>query len=277
MKLQYYIKHTLLIIGLFFLLFYLIGQIKITAEFENLEPFQHRLPIYYKGYHLGHTSKIYPSEDFKTTYVDFKLRMRNLRLPENCTAVVRRKDRRDYVELIYPKEPHIKELKHNSIIKGSKGLSFEKYLEEQSDNGGFDEIRYNLNNSVLSLGTAFEAIAEMAQVLTEILQESKPSLVEAAKNLNQTTKNLANASGEIDKTLQEGYLKNTFINLETSSKDISLTTSNLNKETSKRLNCVLDNTNVVIKNINEIVVGIGCTLKKRFGGIRLLFGKTDCK
>ena len=36
----------------------------------------------------------------------------------------------------------------------------------------------------------------------------------------------------------------------------------------------VNDTGYIIKNLNEITCGIKNTLKKRFGGIRLLFGRT---
>ena len=37
---------------------------------------------------------------------------------------------------------------------------------------------------------------------------------------------------------------------------------------------LLKNLNIVVCNMNEIIIGVGNTLKKRFGGLRLFFGKT---
>jgi len=36
----------------------------------------------------------------------------------------------------------------------------------------------------------------------------------------------------------------------------------------------IENTGCIIKNLNEITCGISSTLKKRGGGLRLIFGKT---
>ena len=51
-------------------------------------------------------------------------------------------------------------------------------------------------------------------------------------------------------------------------------TETLNRQSAVLANCLLQNLNIVVKNINQIVVGVGETLKKRFGGLRLFFGKT---
>ena len=70
-------------------------------------------------------------------------------------------------------------------------------------------------------------------------------------------------------------------NFEQTSGNLVLTTENangftsgLNKQSSVLVNCLLKNLNIVVNNINKIVVGIGNTLSKKFGGLRLVFGKT---
>lgn len=91
MKKEYFI-YALIITGSIFFLFYILGQIRVTVDFQELEPFRHSLPVYYKGFKLGHTVKVYPSPDFHTTRVDLKLRLKELELPANTTAMIRRKE-----------------------------------------------------------------------------------------------------------------------------------------------------------------------------------------
>ncbi len=56
MKKEYFI-YALIITGSIFFLFYILGQIRVTVDFQELEPFRHSLPVYYKGFKLGHTVK----------------------------------------------------------------------------------------------------------------------------------------------------------------------------------------------------------------------------
>ena len=257
------------------------GEIRVVAQFKDLEPFQHALPVYYKGFKLGHTSRVYPTDDFKETNVHLRLRLKGVKLPDNISAMVRRSNDKDYIELVYPKEPSGKMLKRNSIIEGMKGQNFENYLREQAQNGGLEEIKSNLNKTLTSASGSFDALADMFNMLTLILEDVRPSIKTSAKNLELTTQNLADTSNSLKITVQKGYIDNALGNIEMTSKNLVLTTDNfsgfsgsLKQESSIMLNCLLKNLNVVVNNINEIVVGLGNTLKKRFGGLRLIFGKS---
>ena len=279
MLIKYY---TYILVGFFFLffIFYTIGTIKITIDFEDLEPFKYHLPVYYKGFRLGHTTKVRPDKDYKSTLVDTRIVLKNLTLPANTTAILKRKDKKDYIELVYPNAPYIEKLKHNDTIKGSIGLNFEHYLQSQANNGGLDEIKNNVNKTIISAGETFNALTEMLNVATEILEDVRPVIKDSALELNTTTKNLANLSSELKKSVDKGYLESFLYNLDRSSNNLVATTNNFsslsdnfNKESTRLTNCLLQKLNILVSNINQIVIGVGETLKKRFGGIRLMFGK----
>ncbi len=261
--------------------FYLFSQITVTADFEELEPFKHKLPVYYKGFRLGHTGRIYPSKDYHSTYVDLKIRLKDLELPLNTEAMVRRKDKKEYIELIYPDAPYVQSLKNGSLIAGKKGIHFEHYIEEQVKNGGLDEIKGNVNITIASAGDTFKALTEMINVLTGILEDVRPTINETVENVNFASKNIADASLNVRSSLQQGYIDNSLQNLEKVTNNLAETTYNfsgvagrLNNTSINLINCILRNVNVVVGNVNEIIVGVGNTLKKRFGAMRLFFGKT---
>lgn len=276
-----YLVYIIVIAGLLYFLFYLLGQIRVTVDFDDLEPFRHSLPVFYKGFKLGHTARVYPSPDYHSTRVDLKLRLRELELPENTTAMIRRKDKHDYIELVYPDAPYLAKLRNNSLIKGTKGLNFESFIQDQAKNGGLDEIKDNVNGTIQSAGKTFDALTEMIGVLTRILEDIRPTINDTVLNVNTASRHLADASYNVNSTLQEGYINSTLENLERTSKNLVLTTQNItgvtnkvDKESIGLVNCVIRNINVVVNNINEIIIGLGNTLKKRFGGLRLFFGKT---
>lgn len=280
MEKKHYFLCTVVTIGLIFYLIYLLGQIKITVDFKELEPFKHSLPVYYKGFRLGHTTKVYPGPNYQSTRVDLKIRLKGLELPENTSAMIRRKDKKDYIELEYPAQPYIAPLRSNIVIIGTKGLNFESYLQDQAKNGGLDEIKGNVNTTIQSAGQTFDALTGMIEVVTDILNDVRPSIKESAENLNVASKNLADSSYNIRTTLQQGYVDKSLYNLERTTENLVKTTKNLtgvtdnvNNNSINLVNCVISNINTVVGNINQIVIGVGETLKKRFGGIRLFFGK----
>lgn len=279
MKKRYFILAIFIIITLFYL-FYIIGTTKIRILFEDLEPLKHNLPVYYNGFKLGRTTNIYPSKDYKSTMIDIRITLKNLELPANTSAILRRKEKKDYIELEYPNAPYITKLKHNDIIKGHLGINFEHFLQDQAENGGLDEIKGNINNTIVSAGETFDALTDMLQLLTYMLKDAQPLVQDSINNLNITTKNLADSSFEIKRTLEKGYLDNSLSNIEKTSNNLVLTTNNtsvftstLDKQSSVLINCLLRNLNSMVNNLNAIILGIGETLKKRFGGIRLFLGK----
>ena len=125
-----YLIYILVSVALIFYIIYIIGQIRITVDFKELEPFKGSLPVFYKGFKLGHTSKVYPGPDYQSTRVDLKIRLKNLELPENTYAMIRRKDKKDYIELVYPNSPYLASLRNNSLIEGKKGI---RYIVEETN------------------------------------------------------------------------------------------------------------------------------------------------
>lgn len=277
---KYFIIGILVIIFLFYL-FYILGSTKIIIHFEDLEPLKQHLPVYYNGFKLGHTTKIYPDKDYKSTMVDIRIILKHLKLPANTSAVLRRKDKKDYIELEYPDAPYIQNLRHNDIIEGHLGVNFEHFLQDQAENGGLDQIKENLNTTIISLGQTFDAITDMVNEANAILKDARPLIQDSINNVNITSKNLADSSFEIKTSLEKGYIDKSLYNLEQTSGNLVLTSKNansftmgLNKESSVLINCLIKNLNTVVSNINQIVIGIGETLQKRFGGLRILFGKS---
>lgn len=272
-----------------------LDTLHITASFEELEPFNKQLNVYYKGFKLGHSTKVYPSKDFLHTNVRMVLKnAHTLQLPDNTTAKIRTKNKKDYIELVYPTAPSITYLKNNSIIEGQKGINFSNFLQDKADSGGLDEITNNLSDTVASAGQTLDSLTELFKTANEILIDLKPALHESGvniakttQNLTETTENLANVSRELNiSATKPKRLDNTFANIELITSNLAQTTLNTatltqrtDKETVELINCVIrninvvvGNVNVVVKNVNDIVKGFQTTLSKRFAGMRVLVG-----
>lgn len=259
----------------------------ITAVFDDLEPFPKNLNIYYKGFKLGRTVRVHPSKDFTDTHVEMILNAKNLSLPDNTTAKMKSKNKKDYIELEYPNAPSITYLKNHSIIQGKKGLNIGDYIDKQAEAGGLDEIKDNLNDTVASAGDTLDALTELFGTANNILKDIRPSLKITAENLAETSRNLKETSEEINQSLKPKRLSNsvanierTTKNLETASIDIRKTTAHVNSDTVNIIDCIIanlntiiDNINIVINNTNDIVKGFQQTLNKRFSGMRIIFGK----
>ena len=95
-------KNLILILGVilgiagFAFIVHNLFNIHITAVFEDLEPFPKNLNVYYKGFKLGRTVRVHPSKDFTNTHVEIILNAKNLSLPDNITAKMKSKNKKDY-------------------------------------------------------------------------------------------------------------------------------------------------------------------------------------
>lgn len=257
-----------------------LGHVRIIAQFQELEPFNKKLPVYYKGYKLGHTGNIYPSKDFTNTNVDIILKIKDLDIPDNATVKIKSKNKKDYIELIYPNTPSVTYLKNRSIIKGEKSLDISSYISKQAESGGLDEIKDNLNSTVQSAGITLNALTELINTANLILIDIRPSIKETSINLATSTKNLSDVTNQLDKSMQPKRLSNTLSNIEKTTKNLEIASLNIagitdqaNTKTITLLDCILTNTNALIKNIDNIVNGIKNTLSKRFGGMQIMLGK----
>ena len=259
---------------------YRLNNLKVTAVFDELEPFPHNINVYYKGFRLGRSTRIYPSKDFTQTYVDMNLHMDNFSLPDNITAKVKTKNKRDYIELIYPDMPSVRYLKNHDKIKGAKGVNFASFIQDQADSGGLDDLSENLSETVEDAGETMKALTDLFHTANDILVDLRPSLKESGENLALASRNLASISIELNNSTGQKRLDNTFSNIELITKNLELTTANTalltkraDSETVALLNCLISNANKVVLNINDIIKGFKVTLSKRFAGMRLIFGK----
>ena len=259
---------------------YRLNNLKVTAVFDELEPFPHNINVYYKGFRLGRSTRIYPSKDFTQTYVDMNLHMDNFSLPDNITAKVKTKNKRDYIELIYPDMPSVRYLKNHDKIKGTKGVNFASFIQDQADSGGLDDLSENLSETVEDAGETMKALTDLFHTANDILVDLRPSLKESGENLALASRNLASISIELNNSTGQKRLDNTFSNIELITKNLELTTANTalltkraDSETVALLNCLISNANKMVLNINDIIKGFKVTLSKRFAGMRLIFGK----
>lgn len=269
-------------------------NIHITAVFEELEPFPRNLNVYYKGFKLGRSVRVRPSKDFTNTRVDMILNAKGISLPDNITAKVKRKDKKDYIELEYPDAPSITDIKNHSVIQGKKSFDISGYIDEQAEGGGLDEIKDNLNDTVASAGDTLDALTELIGTANDILKDLRPSLKITGENLAVMSQNLSDVTGELSRSAKPKRLDNTFANIEQTTKNIECATKNLenaslnvsnitkhaDSQTISLVDCVIQNTNavienvnVVVSNVNDIVKGFKATLSKRFAGMKIMFGK----
>ncbi len=267
----------------------------IRAEFKKMDPMPSRMGVYYKGYKLGTTNKVKISKDFKTTYLYITLNQRGLQLPKNITVKIKNYKEDDentkYVDIIYPRSPMLKYIKTGDVIKGESGFTFsgisdinQAHLDDLSEKGG----------SLLSSATkTTDALTELFDLVTEILTENRQNIFESTSslkdsmaNLKTTTGNLKDLSNKVNNEITSQTIRNSAANIEkttlnfaNSSNDFISISGNFNKTSADfsvlvpKLSVLIDAVQLVVCNVNEIIVGVKNTLKQRFGGARIIFGK----
>ena len=241
----------------------------ITAKFEHLRPIHGALDVYYKGIIIGKAKELRHSDNYNHTLMEIILFPRNLHLPSNSTILLKKEKRnnkeKDFLELEYPKEPTNTLLSNNSVIEGIVTIDTQTYLQNQKPSE-LEEIKENLRQSVENLNEMLSLLNQVFGLIYEVLDENK-------SNVYRTTKTIENMTIKIDKALNQNSLNNTILNIENTTKNFSNTANEINK-TVPNLNNTLNNLEQTSCNLNKITCGIRKTLSNRFGGLKMLFGKT---
>ena len=265
----------------------------IKAEFIKSDPMPEKMGVYYKGYKIGSTSKLRISKDFRTTYLYITLNQRGLHLPKNISAEV--KDYNDnikFVDIIYPSAPMIKYVKTGDTIKGTYHLSQDgisatnqAHLDNLSAKG--ERLLSAATETAENLTDLFNLIFDMLDENRTNLHSSTTALNNSMQNLEATTQNLKELSNKINNELTQEIIKNSAQNIELTTKNIASSSKSLPSISDKfyktgtdfsllpsKLNTLVDTAQILMCNLNDITSGIKATLKQRFSGMRIFFGKT---
>ena len=292
----------LVIITVISLLNHLAHQIKITAVFDDIELNTDHLPVFYKGFHIGNSIKIYLTDNSKTTSIDMTLNMKDLTLPDNISAKIKTRKKKEFIELEYPQNPSEFNLQNNDIILGHNCFDIGTYMDKQAESGGLDEIKTNLNNTVVSAGQTLNALTELFKTADEILQDMRPNLKESSSNLAKSSENIKKMTAKLNNSMDSPKIINSASNLEQATKNIEIATKNLDLTTdnltsltnqaktqtmlmldstvgnvnkaSANLNCAMEKLKCILNEVEHIVSGIKTKLSQNFSGIRVMFGKT---
>lgn len=270
----------LIILLVLYLFYYKLAFLDVIVKFDNLEPFEKQMNVYFKGFKIGKTVKIYPDKEFQNTYLKLRIVRAKIRLPENVTAKISKKKSGGYVSIIYPDEPSLKKLKNNDEIKGVLTKDINSLLEEKFSENDIDEILGDATNIMESANTAIQNLSDIFVEVRDIIQDSKSDIAAARKNLTKTTENLYEMSESLNKTISGQQMQNSVDNIEQTTENIKLITENLDNITNEIenttlpiVNSVLCETKFTVKNVKEITGGVKNTLKKRMGLSRVLFGR----
>ena len=280
----------LLIIALGFVVFNYFNHTYIKAEFNDMDPMPDKMGVYYKGYKLGTTSKVKISKDFKTTYLFITLNHRGLELPKNITVSIKQydKDEEDskYVDINYPNAPMLSYIKTGDTIKGEKpsGINLDGISETNQQH--LDNLSAKGESFLSSAKETSDSLTSLFDMIYSILDENKSNIYDSTTAFKNSMQNLENLTTKIDKEITKDIIKNSAQNIETTTFNLANSTNefvtmsgNFNKSSSEfkilvpKLSNLIDTIQLIACNINDIILGIKSTLKQRFGGARIIFGK----
>ena len=261
---------------LFWFLYQKLAFLNILVKFDDLEPFEKQMNVYYKGFKIGKSTKIYPDKDYTNTFLKLKIHPNNINLPENITAKIQKKGTGGYINIIYPDSPSLKKIKNNDVIPGRLTKDITTILSEE----GAEEILSNASGLISNANTAVQSLNGIFIEVHGILQDIRPDIKLAVSNLTKTTTNLKEMSSNMNSSLNKESLTNSVKNVENTTKSLSDITVQIDRTTIPVVNSVLCQTNSTMRNVNEITGGVKNTLKKHFGFGRLIFGRPiskDCE
>lgn len=272
----------------------------VTVEFSNLRPFHSYAPIYYNGFKIGRVVKVKPNKDYTSTIVTMELHPHDMKLPINVSANLKKERNRwgkkfDYIDIVLPKESSIYYLKDGDRISGKTTVDIESFFANQDPEtleamkADMAESAKNLNITIQTLGDLFATLNDMASAVSPNMvkasrdfSKTTDNIVKVSENANDISENITNFSGNVNGALSADRMNATAKNVQSVSKSIKQMTKELNS-TMPQLNCSLQQMNKILYNIDEMTSGMNCTMKKPFGGMRMIFGspvskkKCDCR
>ncbi len=268
----------LILAGVVWLLIYIdkaAHYTRIKAEFTELEPFPAHMPVFFKGFRIGKITKIEPKDDYTATQMSITLFPRDLNFPKNVYVRVKSyKDDYDYVEIELPELASEQLLKSGDIIKGKSNVTFESLIRKHAESGSLDLIIEGLGEITDSVNKAVQQADGLLADVRATLKSNQNYITLTTKNLSETTGSLYKTSLKIDGSVDQKTLDNTMKNLEQTTQNMQQITRNIDCAT-RNLTDTMNQVNEISENINGITNGVNCTMKKRFGGFRLIFGKPD--
>ncbi len=258
----------------------------VTAEFKNLRPFHTKAPIYLNGYKIGRVIKVRPNKTYTASIVTMELHPYGIKLPVNVVANLKKeKDRNDnkfdYIDIIYPSSPSVFYLKDGDKIAGKTTVELESYLANQ-DPDSLDAIKADIAESVKNLNITIQLLGDLFENLNSVVSEVKPNVVQVSDDLKQSSEKLVQISNNTDdltkninNSLSQEILDETSKNLKEVTGNIKSITGDFS-ETAPNIGCTIKQVNRVLCNVEEMTAGLNCTMKKPFGGLRLIFGSPVC-
>lgn len=276
METRYKILGIILILTVLLFGYRTINSTYITASFTELRPFHGNIPVYYKGMKIGKARDIKLDSNYKNSLLSIQIYGRNHKIPDNTKIYLKKsvhgKIHKDYLELIPSPNPSTKFIKNGSWLVGKCTVDIEQFLRN-SEPEEVEELKSNLSKASENLNMSLEGLLELLVMIQDVVAENRAGIKTSVNNLENVSKDLSNTTTKINNSVSESQLSDVISNIEKASLNLDEITGNIAEtgvvgvnEIIIKTNCILDDTSCITKGLRE-------TMSKRFGGLRLMFGK----
>lgn len=263
------------------------SKFHITVKFEESGPLYKNMPVCYKGCEIGRTQKVTLSDDYKYTYVRIILYPKNPKLSQNVEGVVKKHDvLKNYIDLVNQDPSSKTLLKNEGVIDGKPLFDMGTFLAEIADSGVLIPLIQNFSDVAVNWSKTSKEVKNFFSDSRLILGDNRQNLKQTTKNFASTSKSLKNVTSRFNNSITEDKLNNTTSSISKSSANILTTTENVKNitgnidnatknldKTVAKIDCTLSEANAVASNARVITGGFCRVLKKRFAGLRIIFGK----
>ena len=281
---------TLVLIILGIIVYKQLTYTHITVQFKELRPHEKNLPVYYKGIIIGKAGEKKHTDDYQHTLMKVVLYPKNLHLPINTEVelrqIVKNRKTKDYLELLYPENPSTTLISNGTYLKGYATVGLETFAHNQRIED-LEAIKQNLKNASENLNTTIEALGGLFVLLQDVVNENRSNLKGTTNNIRKVSSNINSASIKVNNSIKQEELESIVNTINRSSNNVERITESV-YDTSVGINKSIPNisstineTQNLIANTNAISCGVRQTLRKHFGGLRLIFGRSikeaECK
>ncbi len=240
----------------------------VLVKFDELEPFEKQMNVYFRGFKVGKTTKIFPNEDYTNTYLKLKLKAKKANFPKNIQVNIRKKKTGGYVDIEYPDEPSLVKLKNNDEIKGLITKDISSLLEDENLQDIIDDAGSLVENATIAVQNLNGIFLDVRNIISD--NRSNINLI--VKNLVDVSSNFNNISNQLNISFSGDEIPNSLANINDTTSNIKEITSQIDETTIPMVNRILCEAYSTSKNASVITGGVKNTLKKRMGLSRLLFG-----
>ena len=245
----------------------------ILVKFDKLEPFEKQMNVYFKGFKVGKTTKIYPNDDYSNTFLKVKLKTRQARFPSNIKVNIKKKKSGGYVDIIYPDEPNLARLKNNDEIQGLITRDISSLMESEN----IEDIVDDAGNLLENANIAMQSLNAIFVEIRGVISDNRSSINKVVKNLAKSTENLEKMSSYLENSFSGDEINVSMTNIKETTNNVKQITQQIDKTTLPIVNSALCETYSTVKNAKEITNGVKNTLKKKMGFSRLFFGRPISK